>query len=149
MGHQHVGLGAPMTRSDSTRFHGLNCANRRPGTAWLFIAFCGVMTLACWRSLGKPRQPHPGAFFVFFQVYVLLFYAFLFAALKCVRERLVLGLAVVHSVGALSFELAPGLASFTAGIPNWVNLALWLTAFVVSLSMLASASQMRRGLTPD
>jgi hypothetical protein len=132
-----------MIRAASTRLHGLSCANRSPGTAWLFIAFCGIEALACWRSLAKPRQLHPGAFFVFFQVYALLVTVFLFAALKCVRERLVLGLALVDCVGALSFEFAPGLASFTAGMPNWINLALWLIAFVVSVSMLASASRKR------
>jgi hypothetical protein len=142
--HPTVDWGSSVIRVDSTCLHDLYCANRSLGTAWLFVAFCGIEALVCWRALGKPRPVDSGAFFLFFQAYALLLVAFLFVAFKCVRERLVLGLALVTSVRALSFGFAPRLVSLTAGLVSWTPLALWLTAFVVSLSMLASASRNTR-----
>jgi len=64
----------------------------------------------------------------FFQAYAFLASAFLFGALKCVRKRLVLGLALADCLGAVLFELAAGLTVLTAGVPNWTNWTLWLTA---------------------
>ena len=102
------------------------------------------MTFAGWRGAsGKPHPPDSGAFFLSYQVVALLVAGLLFTTFKCTRERAVIALSLLTPVGALVFAALPSLASFHP-ILEWIDFAVWTTALVISLTMLASALRSRK-----
>jgi peptidoglycan/LPS O-acetylase OafA/YrhL len=101
------------------------------------------MTFAGWRGAsGKPHAPDSGAFFLSYQAVALLVAGLLFTALKCTRERAVIALSLLTPVSALLFAALPNLASFRPTL-EWIDFAVWTTALVISLTMLASALRRR------
>lgn len=132
-----------MSRTDSESFHNRYCANRSVGTAQLFVAFCAIVLFAgWWAALGEPHPQESGAFFLFFQAYDLFVVGVLFAAFKCVRERVVLAVSLLGPARVLLFAAVPRLRGW-AGVADRVALAAWAIALVISLSMLISALRRR------
>lgn len=124
-------------------FHNSFCANRSVRTAAIFVAWCAIVAFAGWRGVeGKPHPPDSGAFFIFGEAIALLVAGLLFTMFKCLRERAVIGLSLLTPVGALLFVALPSLARFR---PIWdgIDSAVWITALVISVSMLASALRRR------
>jgi hypothetical protein len=133
MGHEHP-----------NNFHNSFCANRSIGTAAILVAACAVMVFAGWRGAsGKPHPPDSGVFFFFYEALAIWIAGMLFIEFKCLRERTVIGLSLVTSVGPFAYAALPSLARFRPTV-NWIEFAAWTTAFFISLSMLISTFRSRK-----
>ena len=135
-----------MTEANARNFHDRFCANRTVKTAGFFVACCATALLSSWGALGRSRPVDSSAFFVFFQIYILFVIGVLFTVFKCLRERVVLGLALLPPIRVLSFRAAPSLRTL-AGLVGQFDFVVSLVALVVSVSMLISAlrSRVRQG----
>jgi len=137
-----------MRQDHVNNFHNSFCATRSVGTAAVFVACCAIMAFAGWRGAsGKPHPPDSGAFFLSYQAITLLVAGLLFTAFKCTRERVVIALSLFTQLSALLFAARPNLASFRP-ILEWIDFAVWTTALVISLTMLASALRSRNRPSP-
>ena len=67
----------------------------------------------------------------------------LFIAMKCVRERVVLGAVIASFVSRLVSEVVPGAVSPDGASFRVTRQALWVLATVISISMLVSSIRLR------
>lgn len=68
---------------------------------------------------------------------------YLFVAMKCIRERVVLGCVIASLIIRFVSEAAPGAVNADAGLLESTRHMLWGLATVVSITMLVSAIRFR------
>lgn len=115
------------------------CATRNVSASAIFIALCGIMLLVSIRNLNVRQHPEESWFLLAFEAYVLVMLCVFLRDFTCLRERIVLGLAILPFVKALIFRFAPTIGLQLAGLAAWFELADWSAAFVVSVTMFGSA----------
>lgn len=119
--------------------HAHFCATRNPRVSAFFVAVCGTMLLLSLRSPSARQGLGKGMFVLVFEAYALVLIGLLFLRFRCVRERAILGLAMLTPIRILIFGFAPTIGFRFAGLAGWCNLAVWSTAFTLSVTMLGSA----------
>lgn len=122
--------------------HSRWCANRYTPTALLFVAFCALGAILSWRVLGQGGPGHNTSFF-WGDLIAIVVLAQIFAAFRCARERLVLGLLIVRFAVGFAAKVAPTLFGSAGDLLKQTNFALWAGALVVSLSLLYSSLRFR------
>ena len=121
-------------------YHARRCAVRNIPTALFFVMFCGLEVYLSWKILGRPFQAY-NFFAVLRNVVVIAACAQSLMMFTCFRERLVVGTVLVRFAIGLVFGFVPLFVNPIAGLLRFGNLALWVFALLVSLSMLFSAIQ--------
>lgn len=124
-------------RSDE-EIHAHYCANRKVGSALVVVAFCALEVFLSWRLLGREFSAYRVngllADLILIGVGVRLILIF-----RCLRERIVIGVAIVRGfVGLISMAI-PNLLNPFAGTVRFGIVSLWVLAFLVGLSMLVDS----------
>jgi hypothetical protein len=119
------------------------CANRNLPMALIVVVFCGMELVLSWRSLGRSSPVEHDKLFFLGPVIGIAVLAMLFAEFKCIRERLVLALAMIRFATGLVSNLAPGLVNPTSKLLKGSYLLLWIIATVISISMLVSSAKLK------
>lgn len=127
--------------------HDRLCALRNLGVPACFVGFCAIEVLASWHALSHSAPPNAGVLLISFQLYALFIELCFFVGFRCVRERIVLIIAILTSVRGLIFSAVRSLRVFFAPSES-ISLVFWMFAFVVSASMLFSALRTRRTAAP-
>jgi hypothetical protein len=142
-----------LTRLPPSELHRRYCANRNVKAALFWTAANCWITYLIWRPLAAEHPTSQTDFDTFLLFRDLFFYSFAsvflvycaVGVLRCLRERIVLGVwAISLGVGVLGRLMPDVVESATAEIKT-VRLILWLLASLMSLSMLHTAIQARRG----
>lgn len=118
--------------------HSRWCANKHKSTALLFVAFCSLGAILSWRVLGQEGPGHNMSSLLGDLIAIVVL-AQIFAAFRCVRERVVLGLLIVRFAVGFATNVAPTLFGSAGELAKRTNFILWAGALVVSLSMLYSS----------
>lgn len=124
------------------------CPNRNLPMALIVVAFCGMELVLSWRSLGRSSPIEHDKLFFLGPVIAIAVLAMLFVEFRCIRERLVLALAMIRLATGLVSTLAPGFVNPTSKLVRGSYLLLWVIATVISMSMLVSAAKLK-GQTAD
>src|SRR6185437_10771275 len=140
-------MGSRMDRQTSIEVHSRYCANRNLWVAFAFVAFCLMEAILSWRSLGKEQSAQPVGIILLGHGVAIAVLAQLLVVFKCLRERIVLSLGIVRLAEGLFGGLAPGWVSPVAVTLRPANLALWVLAGIISLTMLVSAARARAEMT--
>jgi hypothetical protein len=128
-----------MDRSDSNHPHLKVCANRRPWTAFAFVAFCAIESVLSWRPLITDGTSDHSIVLALGLVLVIAILGQLLRIFRCRRERAVLGLAIASfSIGLVSAAVPNVIRPFTHLLAR-ADLVLWVLAVALSLSMLLSS----------
>lgn len=122
--------------------HSRWCANRYAPTALGFVAFCALGAIQSWRGLGKEILKGDTVLLLGI-LFVIAMLLQLFVSLKCVRERIVLGLLIMRFALGFIVKMAPPLSGTAADVWKGGSFALWAAALGVSLSMLYSSLRFR------
>lgn len=132
-----------MTKSRLDADHGRLCANRNIRVALIVVAFCGMEVALSWRSLGRNTPIEHDTMFFLGHVIAIAVLVLLFTGFRCLRERLVLVLAMVKFAIGLVSGLAPALVSSTSNFAKRGDLALWVIAAALSVSMFVSSVKLK------
>jgi hypothetical protein len=121
--------------------HSQLCASRNVKVALFYVVFCGVCVFLSW----KPSRALPGPdrllpFGLLVAIVILGQVAF---AVKCVRERVVVGAIMASLLSDLVAAVAPGIVSPVAGLLKTGDYLLWGLAIMISLSMFVSSIRSR------
>lgn len=128
-----------MTKGRSDDDHTRLCANRNIRVALIVVAFCGMEVALSWRSLGGNKPVEHDTSFFLGHVIAIAGLSVLFAGFRCLRERLVLALAIIKFATGLVSGFAPALVSSTSSFVKRGDLMLWVIATGLSISMLVSS----------
>lgn len=129
----------------SSDYHSRFCALRNWKVSLIFFLFSALQVILRWRALGAaPQGQQRSVIFYVAVVAVIAALGDLMMALKCLRERVVLILAMASFTFILVKGLMPGLVIKVAITSGKGMLMLWIVASIVSLSMLRSASRVAR-----
>jgi hypothetical protein len=109
------------------------------------VAFSALEVVLRWTAIRRPlaveREP---LLFLTGSIAVIAWLAWLAFSLTCLRERVLIALALVSfTMGALKVGL-PGVVAAASPALILASLGLWIVALLVSLSMLRSAMRVRR-----
>lgn len=130
-----------MIRDQSNEeFHARNCAIANSRTSIIFVAFCALEVFLSWRVLGK-TFPAYNLVGVFRDIVMIMVCAKLLLIFRCFRERLVVGIVMLRYVISLVSGFMPTVFNRAAGPIRSVDLALWVLALIVSLSMLIHSAR--------
>ena len=121
-------------------YHTRNCAITNVRTSIIFVAFCAMEVFLSWRELGKVL-PIYSQFNVLRDVFVIVACAQLLQMYRCFQERFVVSLVILRYMIALVSAFMPTLINRAAGFLGVVDLALWVLALIVSLSMLVQSAR--------
>jgi hypothetical protein len=125
-----------MDRETALEVHTRYCANRKIRTALVFLGLCLMITVSSWRPLVQRRADITLIWFVA-EVAVVTILARLVTVLRCIRERMVLAIAIIQSLAAAAAAVAP-----TWIVPVAIrrqSFASWIVASLISLTMVGSA----------
>lgn len=122
------------------------CANRHTKISLLFVAFCVMETLLVWRPLVNSETADRGAVFVLGLAVTIAVLTQMLRLFRCPRERIILGLAIASFGISLISAIAPSLMLKFEPFVAHADLALWVIAFVLSLSMLVSSLSRKPGI---
>lgn len=122
--------------------HSRWCANRNTRIALALTAFCALEVFLSWRGLGQTIEKSDTVS-LFVGLFVIGWLVLLFATFKCVRERLVLGLLIIRFAVGFAIRVSPTLSDSAADFWKRANVALWVVALALSLSMLYSSRRFR------
>ena len=127
---------------DSREVHMRLCASRNVKVALLYVLFCGGVMLL---TSGAPQkiQGHDATLRVGLLVGIAVLVQF-FIAVKCVRERIVLGTIAISLASALLLQFQPLTAQRFAEFWRIADDLLWGIALVISFSMFISSVRARR-----
>ncbi len=129
-----------MATQDLLTVHSRYCAARNRGTAVVLSLFSAGVVFLKYRALHAPPPKENRDIIVSIAVIaVIVFLAQLMAVLRCVRERLLLALAITSFAVDLASRLLPKLSVPASGSFRAGSLILWIAVLLVSLSLLASA----------
>ena len=121
--------------------HSALCASRNVKVALVYVVFCGVCVLLSWRP--SHALPGPDRLLPFGLLVAIVILAQVAFAVKCVRERVVVGAIMASLVVALVAAVAPGVVSPVAGLLKITDYLLWGVATVISVSMFVSSIRSR------
>jgi hypothetical protein len=96
-----------------------------------------------WRSLDRNNPVEHDKLLFLGPVIAIAVLAMLFAEFRCIRERLVLALAMIRFATGLVSDLAPGLVNPTSKLVKGSYLLLWIIATILSISMLLSSAKLQ------
>src|SRR5438552_13828624 len=117
--------------------HSRFCASRNVKVALLYVGFCGGCAFLSWRP--SHALPSPDRLLPFGLLVAIVILAQVAFAVKCIRERVVVGAIMASLASALVSEVAPGVVSPVAGLLRITDYLLWGLAIVISVSMLVSS----------
>lgn len=124
-----------------SNYHSRLCALRNVKTAVIFLLFCVLQAWMGWREIGESVAP-AGQSLIFYiaEIAVIAALVDFIVALKCLRERLVLGLAIFSFLLGLVGSLAPrALSAIPSASVKDLQFLLWLAASLVSVTLVYSA----------
>ncbi len=121
--------------------HSQLCASRNVKVALVYVVFCGVCLFLSWRP--SHALPGPDRLLPFGLLVAIVILAQVAFAVKCVRERVVVGAIIASLASALVARLAPGVVSPLAGVLRIIDYLLWGIACVISVSMFVSSIRFR------
>jgi len=127
--------------SNSHYSHSQLCASRNVKVALVYVVFCGVCLFLSWRP--SHALPGPDRLLPFGLLVAIVILAQVAFAVKCVRERVVVGAIMLSLASALVARLAPGVVSPLAGVLRIIDYLLWGIASVISVSMFVSSIRFR------
>lgn len=130
------------TKDSVHEAHWRTCVNHNKKKAVLALAFAAVMSLSSWKEIGRPFPPPEGAdpFMVHLGLVgtsAVMFYLFL--SIRCIYERLWLGIAAVASTLLVVRSFYPTIVAPSISDLRTFDLFLWLAATIVSLAFVKSA----------
>ena len=108
-------------------------------TSIIFVTFCALEVFLSWKVLGKGFQEY-SLFDVLRDVAVIAACAKFLLMYRCLRERFVVGLVIFRFVVGLVSGFMLNLVNGVAGLVRAGDLALWVLALLVSLSMLIQSA---------
>ena len=120
-------------------FHSRYCAVRSMRMALIFVAFCTLEVFLSWKTLGKSFSEY-SIFEILRDIAVIGACVIFMLMYKCFWERFVIGLIIVRYVTGLVTGFAPHIIDPFSGLVRLGNLALWVLALIVSLSMLVQSA---------
>ena len=126
---------------NNSGYHLRFCALRNVKTAVIFLLFCVLQAWMGWREIGETSVPVEHSMILYVaEIAVLAALVDFIVALKCLRERLVLGLATFSFLLELGGGIAPRTLSVIPRIGvQGLQFSLWLTASLVSVTLVYSA----------
>lgn len=124
-----------------TYSHSQLCASRNVEVALVYVVFCGVCLFLSWRP--SRALPNPDRLLPFGLLVAIVILAQVAFAVKCVRERVVVGAIMVSFASALVAQLAPGVVSPLADVLRIIDYLLWGIASAISVSMFVSSIRFR------
>jgi hypothetical protein len=134
-------MSALMIRDQSNEeFHARNCAIANSRTSIVFVAFCALEVYLSWRVLGKAFSPY-NLVGVFRDIVMIMVCVKLLLIFRCFRERSVVGIVMLRYVISLASGFVPTLFNQAAGPIRSADLALWVLALIISLSMFVQSAQ--------
>ncbi len=133
-----------MSHNHSGNAHATLCANRNSRIALIFVALSGMGVALSWRSLHNQDPVKIDMVFLLGHLIAIAVLIQLFVTLKCIRERLALGLATAKLSLGLFSGLVPSVVSPTSRLVKVGSLLLWVLAAILSISMLASSLQRQK-----
>src|SRR5437879_7219843 len=137
-----------MAQSRLNDDHTRLCANRNIPVALIVVAFCVMEVALSWRSLGRNKPVEHDTLFFLGPMIAIAVLALLFAGFTCLRERLVLALAIIKLATGLVSGFAPALVSSTSSLVKRGGLMLWVIATGLSVSMLVSSAKLKHSPPP-
>ena len=121
--------------------HSQLCASRNVEVAMLYVVFCGACVFLGWRP--SHALPGPDRLLPFGLLVAIVILAQVAFAVKCVRERVVVGAIIASLLSGLVAAVAPGVVRPVAGLLRTTDNVLWVVAIVISASMFVSSIRSR------
>ena len=125
----------------STGTHWRNCIVRNRLTAYSALVYS---TALLWGSIRELHRPFPAVHLSFREHwasgYGTILLVYLFWRVRCARERLWLGIALLYDAIFAARVLIPTLVAPAMGIIKILVLLLWAVATIVSISFAVSAT---------
>jgi hypothetical protein len=126
--------------SSSDEYHGRYCIITNPRAALELVLSLAVVVFVSWNGLRKPILPISVIELVLYVLVAAIFVKCL-VIFRCVRERLILGLALTSlAIGGASGLVPVGIGAF-ADLIKYGKFGLWTFALLISISALISSAR--------
>jgi hypothetical protein len=138
-------MGTSKAVDDSGQAHLRLCANKHAWIALIFVAFSALELVLSWRPLVRDNPHDRNWALIMGLIVTIAVLGQLLVVFKCLRERLVLCLAIASFARGLLLLLVPPLAvRLSAKLITGGNIVLWTVATMLSLSILLSSLRQKR-----